>query len=518
VTVAPTEVLPPGGVLYKVDSSHASFGELRRDTRGFAVLLAWITKLLRVRIPGSVNDPNVESLRPFEVSPTAFPTNVAERMAPMLADLAAAGFGPRGLCHTVVDLFNNSRLYIATLPRKDGRAVARVVMRTEGSNIPPKTHFYCDILSELQDGRFLWTTGAKATLEAPQGVELQRQVGAEPARLWTIHQQRLDCLPPSAAVRRAAKASEVREMIERHHVLLRDLHLKRKLFVPMSSSETEATAAINTAYVEGSAGGFQYPEILAEMERLQNKRTSWIGGLVVLGISLLLFVGAETGGQGGVLDRAASREMLLILVGVLFFHELGHWVAMKLFRYRNVRMFFIPFFGAAVSGTNYSAPGWKKVIVSLMGPVPGIYLGGALGIAGMIMHQQLLVKIALMSVILNGSNLIPVLPLDGGRVMQALLFSRHYAADVIFRALAAGALLLIALATGSRWFIALGVAMLLAVPLAWRLGRIAADLKREGLRPPRRSPQKWPRRSSPGSNPPPSRASSQTTKPWLRTP
>ena len=35
---------------------------------------------------------------------------------------------------------------------------------------------------------------------------------------------------------------------------------------------------------------------------------------------------------------------------------------MRLFRYSNVKMFFIPLLGAAVSGRHYNVPGWKKVV------------------------------------------------------------------------------------------------------------------------------------------------------------
>src|SRR2546423_417803 len=38
------------------------------------------------------------------------------------------------------------------------------------------------------------------------------------------------------------------------------------------------------------------------------------------------------------------------LVGVLLFHETGHFLGMRYFGYRDVQMFFIPLFGAAVRG------------------------------------------------------------------------------------------------------------------------------------------------------------------------
>jgi hypothetical protein len=71
-------------VLYTVNSSRASIGELWRDTRSPSVLITWISKLLRARVPGSINDLNVESLRPFEISYSDLPADVAAPMWPMV--------------------------------------------------------------------------------------------------------------------------------------------------------------------------------------------------------------------------------------------------------------------------------------------------------------------------------------------------------------------------------------------------------------------------------------------------
>src|SRR5262249_42868287 len=88
----PPSVLPGGGVVYKLNSSRASFGELWRDSRSPLVFIRWITKLMQVRLPGSVNDPNVESLRPFEVTAAALPKDAAARIDLMLRELGTVGF------------------------------------------------------------------------------------------------------------------------------------------------------------------------------------------------------------------------------------------------------------------------------------------------------------------------------------------------------------------------------------------------------------------------------------------
>ena len=51
-----------------------------------------------------------------------------------------------------------------------------------------------------------------------------------------------------------------------------------------------------------------------------------------------------------------------------------------------------------------------------MGPLPGILLGGVLGIAGIVKGHDMMMQVGMLAVILNGFQLLPVLPLDGGRV------------------------------------------------------------------------------------------------------
>ncbi len=216
--------------------------------------------------------------------------------------------------------------------------------------------------------------------------------------------------------------------------------------------------------------------VLREVSELQNRKTSWGTIVIILIVSLGLFVGAGA--------RQFSWDYLLILVPVVFIHELGHYLAMRAFNYRNLRMFFIPFFGAAVSGQHYNVAGWKKVVVSLMGPVPGIFLGSILGIIGLIAGKALVIKIALVALFLNGFNLLPLLPFDGGRVFQTLLFSRHPALDLVFRVLAVIGLGALAAVLHS---ISLGIVaffMFVSLSVSYRLATIARDVRALNLPPP----------------------------------
>jgi hypothetical protein len=144
-------------------------------------------------------------------------------------------------------------------------------------------------------------------------------------------------------------------------------------------------------------------------------------------------------------------------------------------------MFFIPFFGAAVSGRHYNVAGWQKALVALAGPVPGILLGVPLGVLGLALGAQTLIQLSQVLLILNGFNLLPFLPLDGGWVVHAVLFVRHPVLDVVFRFVAALALLGLGVLERGWMLIGLAVFMLIALPMAWRMAKIAHRLRKEGL-------------------------------------
>jgi len=122
---------------------------------------------------------------------------------------------------------------------------------------------------------------------------------------------------------------------------------------------------------------------------------------------------------------ALSLELLPILVVVLIVHELGHVVGMYLFGYKDVQVLFLPF-GAATLGTQTNASVLQKVIVYLLGPAPGIIIGTICMVCDSFLRMEILKQTGLFLLILNYLNLLPILPLDGGRVFELTLFSRAH--------------------------------------------------------------------------------------------
>ena len=121
---------------------------------------------------------------------------------------------------------------------------------------------------------------------------------------------------------------------------------------------------------------------------------------------------------------------LTILFALVVIHELGHFFAMKFFRYKDLGIFFIPLLGAYVSGTKREVSQKESAIILLAGPLPGILLGISmyllydsnphLEVAGISFYT-----ISLSLIILNIINLIPVYPLDGGQLLNRVFMDEE---------------------------------------------------------------------------------------------
>ncbi len=125
-----------------------------------------------------------------------------------------------------------------------------------------------------------------------------------------------------------------------------------------------------------------------------------------------------------------SFEMLLLITAIVLFHELGHFFAMKLFRYKDLGIFFIPLLGAYVSGSKREVSQKESAIILLAGPIPGIILGSILYILyennpSLKLGNIYLDRVALSLIILNMINLLPIYPLDGGQLLNRVFLDEE---------------------------------------------------------------------------------------------
>ena len=139
-----------------------------------------------------------------------------------------------------------------------------------------------------------------------------------------------------------------------------------------------------------------------------------------------------------------NMKWVLFLVLVIIIHELGHFVAMKIFGYNDVKMFFVPFLGAYVSGEPRRVSQYQRAITLLAGPIPGIIIGLLMFWLYTQTHQPIYHWLALMFIALNALNLLPVSPLDGGQLLENIFFHSNRIVQSIFIILSCAALFYVA--------------------------------------------------------------------------
>ena len=211
-------------------------------------------------------------------------------------------------------------------------------------------------------------------------------------------------------------------------------------------------------------------EVADELEAMTSpQKTAARNGLIVVG-SLLLFV---------LLAWGTEPAALLLLVVALLIHELGHLIAMKAFGYRDVQLFFIPFFGAAVAGLETNPSGTRRAIVSLSGPFPGIMIGIACTVLFHATGMEWFKHGARMFLLLNAFNLLPFVPLDGGRYLEAVLFARRPILRALADVLAVVALAALAYFLRSIVLGFLAFVVLRSVKLTYFSTKVARDIKRD---------------------------------------
>jgi len=127
------------------------------------------------------------------------------------------------------------------------------------------------------------------------------------------------------------------------------------------------------------------------------------------------------------------------------FHELGHFFAMKFFRYKDLGIFFIPLLGAYVSGSKREVSQKESAIILLAGPLPGIILGIILYLLYENNPQLTIGSISFFTaslslIILNLINLLPVYPLDGGQLLNRVFLDEEGWVGKVFVFLSIGLL------------------------------------------------------------------------------
>jgi Zn-dependent protease len=105
---------------------------------------------------------------------------------------------------------------------------------------------------------------------------------------------------------------------------------------------------------------------------------------------------------------------------LIFVHEMGHVVVLRARGIRAGWPVFLPFLGAFVSMKSMPQSVYQEAESALAGPIAGTAAALGLGYVAHLDGSGLLRSLAFTGLLLNLFNLLPALPLDGGRVAGAL--------------------------------------------------------------------------------------------------
>jgi Zn-dependent protease len=108
------------------------------------------------------------------------------------------------------------------------------------------------------------------------------------------------------------------------------------------------------------------------------------------------------------------------LVGLIFVHEMGHVLELRRQGVPASAPLFIPFMGAVIGIKKLPHNAWREAQVALAGPLLGSLGAALIWAAGAYSHSRFLTALAFIGFFINLFNLIPIVPLDGGRAVSAL--------------------------------------------------------------------------------------------------
>ncbi|MFN3624985.1 MAG: site-2 protease family protein [Hyphomicrobium sp.] len=167
------------------------------------------------------------------------------------------------------------------------------------------------------------------------------------------------------------------------------------------------------------------------------KLFTWGGTAVRMHITFLLLVAwiaAVQWSRGGAHDALAGVLFILVLFACVVLHEFGHIWAARRYGIRTPDVTLLPIGGVAAMERMPEKPS-QEIVVALAGPAVNLVIAAVL-FAGLglrvsteqtwqeTLQSSFWAQVAAANVVLLVFNLIPAFPMDGGRVLRALLAMR----------------------------------------------------------------------------------------------
>lgn len=164
-----------------------------------------------------------------------------------------------------------------------------------------------------------------------------------------------------------------------------------------------------------------------------------IGSVRLLGVPIrlhftfvLLLIGLVVIGLSSNQSPANYGLFVLAVIGSVLLHELGHALVSSLYHIRTVEIVMYPIGG--VARLERPPKPWEEFWIALSGPAINLIIAGcicallysekrALDLFALVQptDENLADRIAVANLVLAGFNLLPAFPMDGGRMLRAIL-------------------------------------------------------------------------------------------------
>lgn len=210
-----------------------------------------------------------------------------------------------------------------------------------------------------------------------------------------------------------------------------------------------------------------YPPKPVLMQNKQNWITRSIISLAIYAVFFYLFLHSIT-------------YIAAVLI-VLLIHEFGHLIAMKAYRYSDVKLFVLPMLGAYVTGTKSKISQRQMSVVILAGPLPGIVIGFSLLLANVYHPNEHVHLLGNIFFWLNLFNLLPFIPLDGGRLLETLFIRDRYIIRLVFTIISIMALTVIMLGFQNFLYLIIPASMVFNLIMEVKNQKVRDYLKQEHI-------------------------------------
>ena len=142
-----------------------------------------------------------------------------------------------------------------------------------------------------------------------------------------------------------------------------------------------------------------------------------------------------------------------IILLSLCIHECGHIMAVKKYDAPYHGVYFIPLVGAIVRSNNRHLDQAERAMVFLMGPIFGLVMVVMLFVAYMYTKIPLIADAVVWVGVINTLNLLPLWPLDGGKVvLEVMPQRRHSVWLMLLCVMSIIVLCMLAITINSRFF------------------------------------------------------------------